>query len=233
MFRVLSGYLTVSFRTVYNERNGGRKAFRNRRREKGDTSLAGGKKIPGLLARLAGSLVAVALLALLSVALILAKPQENTEKAPAETPSAQGSPAVVIEAESDLYQLISSYPAPVMSFMSGSGMTFVSASSADAAVSGGFGRVATLCWQTPEGEPVTLRTIWPADALSLLEDGYHFMPYAGPSLFGNASVRMENDSAIRLHTDTDLALYAVYLPRSLGGQVSDLCRSLQLFTVSQ
>ena len=224
MFRVLSGYLTVSFRTVYNERNGGRKTFRNRRREKGDTSLAGGKKIPGLLARLAGSLVVVALLALLSVALILAKPQENTEKAPAETPSAQGSPAVVIEAESDLYRLISSYPAPVMSFMSGSGMTFVSASSADAAVSGGFGRVATLCWQTPEGEPVTLRTIWPADALSLLEDGYHF---------GNASVRMENDSAIRLHTDTDLALYAVYMPRSLGGQVSDLCRSLQLFTVSQ
>ena len=129
--------------------------------------------------------------------------------------------------------MIASFPAPVMNFMSGSGMTFVSASSADAALNGGFGRIATLNWQTPEGEPVMLRSIWPADALSLLEAGYHFMPYAGPTLFGNASVRMENDDAVRIHTATDRALYVVLLPRSLSGQAGTLCRSLQLFTVGE
>ena len=194
--------------------------------------MAGGKKIPKLVARLIGILTAVVLLALLSAALILAKPQDDTEKAPAATPATASSPAVVVEQEADLVQLISSYPAPVMSFTSDSGMVFVSASSTDAAVSAGFGRVATLHWQTAEGEPVTLRTIWPADALSLLEGGYHFMPYAGPSLFGGSSVRMENDDSIRLHTNTDQALYAVYLPRSLSGQADALCRSLQLFTVN-
>ena len=100
-------------------------------------------------------------------------------------------------------------------------------------VSGGFGRVATLYWQTAEGEPVTLRSIWPADAVSLLEGGFHFMPAAGPTLFGSASVRMEKDDSVRLHTATDQALYVVLLPRSLSGQVSDLCRSLQLFTAAQ
>ena len=192
--------------------------------------MAGGKKIPKLLLRFLGFLSVTALLVLLSAALILARPQEEDEPAPAATPSPESGPAVVVEAEGDLPRLVSSFPAPVMSFMSGSGMTFVSASSADAAMDGGFGRVATLHWQTKDGEPVTLRTLWPADALGLLEDGYHFMPAAGPSLIGTTSVRMENDGSIRLHTATDRALYAVYLPRSLSGRVSELCRSLQLFT---
>ena len=153
------------------------------------------------------------------------------EPSPAQ-PSADARPAVSIDQETDLVKLVSDFPAPVMSYMSGSGMIFVSATSADAAVSGGFGRVTTLYWQTVDGEPVTLQSIWPADALSLLEDGFHFMPVAGPSLFGSMSVRMEKDDAVRLHVTTDQALYVVLLPRSLSGQVSDLCRSLQLFTAA-
>lgn len=193
--------------------------------------LAGGKKIRKILFRLIGAVIAVALLALLAVSLIIARPQEETAAAVPDRPSKEASPAVSVEAEQDLHRLIASFPAPVMSFMSGSGMTFVSATSADAAVDGGFGRVATLNWQTPEGQPVKLRTIWPATALELLEDGYHFMPYAGPSLFGSVSVRMENDDAVRVHVATDRALYVVLLPRALSGETGNICRSLQLFTV--
>ena len=199
---------------------------------KGVSRLAGGKKIWKFLLRLLGVVLFVALLALLAGTLILAKPQEDKAETAAAKPSADARPAVTVEQEGDLFTLVSDFPAPVMSYMSGSGMTFVSATSADAAVSGGFGRVATLYWQTPEGEPVTLRSIWPADALSLLESGFHFMPAAGPTLFGSASVRMEKDDSIRLHTATDQALYVVLLPRSLSGQAVDLCRSLQLFTAA-
>ncbi len=193
--------------------------------------MAGGKKIRKILFRLIGVVIAVALLALLAASLIIAKPQEETAAAAADRPSGEASPAISAEKEQDLHRLIASFPAPVMSFMSGSGMTFVSATSADAAVDGGFGRVATLNWQTPEGNPVMLRTIWPATALDLLEDGYHFMPYAGPALFGSTSVRMENDGAVRVHVATDRALYVVLLPRALSGEVGSICRSLQLFTV--
>ena len=195
--------------------------------------MAGEKKIRKVFFRLTGILIAVALLALLAASLIIAKPQESGQVSVSAGPSSESSPAVSVESEQDLPELISSFPAPVMSFMSGSGMSFVSATSADAAVSGGFGRIATLNWQTPEGEPVMLRSIWPADALSLLEGGYHFMPYAGPALFGSASVRMENDETVRIHVTTDQALYVVLLPRALSSQTGTLCRSLQLFSVSE
>ena len=194
--------------------------------------MAGGKKIWKILSRLFGIIVFVALLTLLTATLILAKPQEDKATSAAAQPSADARPAISVSQENDLIQLVSDFPAPVMSYMGGSGMTFVSATSADMAVSGGFGRVATLYWQTSDEEPVTLQSIWPADALALLEDGYHFMPYAGPALFGSVSVRMEKDDSVRLHVATDQALYVVLLPRSLSGQVSDLCRSLQLFTAA-
>ena len=193
--------------------------------------MAGGKKVRKILLRLIGVVIAVALLALLAASLIIAKPQEETITAVPDLPSKEASPAVSVEEEQDLHRLIASFPAPVMSFMSGSGMTFVSATSADIAADGGFGRIATLNWQTPEGNPVSLRTIWPATALDLLEEGYHFMPYTGPALFGSTSVRMENDDAVRIHVTTDRALYVVLLPRALSGEVSSICRSLQLFTV--
>ena len=194
--------------------------------------MADGKKIRKTALRIIGAVIAAALLALLAASLILAKPQGEETKTASARPSQDASPAVSISSEADLVGLISAFPAPVMSFMSGSGMTFVSATSADLAYAGGFARIAVLYWQTAEGVPVTLRTVWPADALSLLEDGYHFMPYAGPALFGSASVRMENDETVRLHTATDQALYVVLLPRSLSSQVSTLCSSLQLYSAA-
>ena len=194
--------------------------------------MADGKKIRKTALRIIGAVIAAALLALLAASLILAKPQGEETETAAARPSQDASPAVSISSEADLVGLISAFPAPVMSFMSGSGMTFVSATSADLAYGGGFARIAVLYWQTAEGVPVTLRTVWPADALSLLEDGYHFMPYAGPALFGSASVRMENDETVRLHTATDQALYVVLLPRSLSSQVSTLCSSLQLYSAT-
>lgn len=195
--------------------------------------MSNGKKIRKLLLRILGILVSAAILVLLTISLILAKPQEKTAKAPAATPSAEARPAIQAENESELTSLISDFPAPVMSFTSGSGMVFVSATSADTAYGGGFARIATLCWQTAEGEPVTLQSIWPADALSLLDSNYHFMNESGPSLFGGSSLRMENDDAVRIHTANEKALYVALFPRSLSGQANDLCRSLQLFTVAE
>jgi hypothetical protein len=194
--------------------------------------LAGGKKIRKVLLRLVGVVIAVALLALLAASLIIAKPQEEEQPSAPVRPSAQANPAITAESEQELTALIAGFPAPVMSFMSGSGMTFVSAVSSDSAVSGGFARNATLYWQTEDAQPLILQSICPADALSLLEDGYHFSAVAGPTLFGNRSVRMEKGDTIRIHTTTDQALYVLILPRSLDAQVSALCRSLQLFTVN-
>ena len=194
--------------------------------------MSAGKKFWKVLLKILGSLVFIAVLVLAAVSLILAKPSPEETESPAAAPSLAASPALEIKNETELYRLVASSPAPVMSFMSGSGMTFVSAVSSDTAVSGNFARNTVLYWQTKDGQPLILQSICPADALSLLEEGYHFSASAGPVLFGNPSVRMEKDDAIRIHTATDQALYVLILPRTLSDQIPNLCRSLQLFTVN-
>lgn len=190
------------------------------------------RKLPRLLLRLLGALITLVLLALAALALILSRPSSDDSPEPDPQPLLSGSPAVNVSAEAGIAELLSSFPAPVMSFMSGSGMTFVSGTSADTALDGGFGRIVTLRWLTPSGDPMTLESIYPASALSLLEGGdYHFSQIAGPALFGSASVRMENAESVRVHTATDTGLYAVTLPRRLSGELSELTRSLLLFTL--
>ena len=194
--------------------------------------MAAGKKFWKILLKILGILVSAVLLVLAAASLILAKPASEQTEPPAEPPVLAAGPALEIKNEAELYRLVASFPAPVMSLMSGSGMTFVSAVSSDAAVSGHFARNAVLYWQTEDAQPLILQSICPADSLSLLEDGYHFSAVAGPVLFGNPSVRMEKDDTIRIHTATDQALYVLTVPRSLSDRVSNLCRSLQLFTVN-
>ena len=153
--------------------------------------MSAGKKFWKVLLKILGAILFIGLLVLAAVSLILAKPAPEKTDSSAAALSLAPSPALEIKDETELYCLVAAFPAPVMSFMSGSGMTFVSAVSSDAAVSGSFARNATLYWQTEDGQPLILQSICPADSLSLLEDGFHFSASAGPALFGSPSVRME------------------------------------------
>ena len=177
-------------------------------------------------------LLTAVLIAAVGFLLILAQPKSDEKEKAEPQPLLAASPAMNISQESELRSLVESFPIPVLSFMSGSGMTFVSGTSADAGLDGGFGRVATLYWQTADGEPLILRSIYPVSALSLLDDGYHFSSVAGPTLFGVESVRMENADTVRVHAATDTGLYTVTVPKSLAPKLSALCRSLQLFRVN-
>ena len=191
------------------------------------------RKLLRILLRVFGGLLALALAVLACLSLILSKPRGEEEPPLPDQPLLSASPAVTVSEEAGLRQLLDSFPAPVMSFMSGSGMVFVSGVSADTALSGGFGRIVTLYWQTSGGEPVTLQSIYPASAYSLLRGGdYHFSNTEGPALFGQTSVRMENADTVRLHTAAESGLYTVTVPRSLSGGLSALTRSLQLFAAA-
>ena len=178
------------------------------------------------------ALLSLALMAAVGFLLVLAQPKADDRETPASQPLLTASPAFSISSEGELRSLVESFPVPVLSFMSGSGMVFVSGSSSDIGLQGGFGRVVTLNWQTPDGDPMMLQSIYPASALSLLNNGYHFSPVAGPTLFGADSVRMENAGTVRIHAATETGLYAVTVPRSSARNLSALSRSLQLFSVS-
>jgi len=179
------------------------------------------------------ALLSLALVAMIIVLLVLAQPQTEEKEKAEPQPLLAASPAVTISREADLLSLIDAFPVPVLSFMSGSGMSFVSGESKDVGLTGGFGRVLSLYWQTPDGDPLILQSIYPASALSLLDNGYHFSTVAGPTLFGNDSVRMENADTVRVHAATDSGLYVVTVPKSAASKISSISRSLQLFTVKK
>ena len=191
--------------------------------------MAGRKKFLRILLKIFGGLFSFVLLTITCLSLILAQPQPDRTQSADPLPLTP-SPAVTVQSESELRSLISSFPVPVMSFISSSGMKFVSGSSRDVTVDRDTGRVATLNWQTPDGNWVVLQSIYPASALSLLGNDYHFVSRLGPTLFGADSVYMEADGAVRLHACTDNALYVIIAPPDVTPGLSVLCQSLQLVT---
>ena len=194
-------------------------------------SKSGRRSFLQILLKVLTGLFSVILIVLIGVLLILAQPQEKDQEKAEPQPLLTASPALNIESETGLVSLVESFPVPVLSFMSGSGMSFVSGTSSDMGLEGGYGRVVSLYWQTPDGDPLILQSIYPASALSLLSSGYHFSTFAGPALFGVDSVRMENADTVRLHAATDTGLYVVTVPKSAASKLSSLSRSLQLFSV--
>ena len=167
--------------------------------------------------------------------LIIGQPQPKEQEETPVQPALTAAPAMQIDQEGELRDLVAAFPAPVMSFMSGSGMIFVSGTSADTAWKGQFGRVATLYWQTAAGEPLILQSIYPAEALEIMGKGsYTFSSIAGPTLFGQNSVRMENGETIRIHVQTaGRGLYVLTVPHSLGSALSEISRSIQLFVAEK
>ena len=192
---------------------------------------SGRRRFTHILLKLLTGLLSIALIVLTGALLVLAQPKPEEKEKAEPQPLLTASPALNISHENELRELVESFPAPVLSFMSGSGMVFVSGSSYDVSLEGGFGRILALYWQTADGEPLILQSIYPASALSLLNNGYHFSPIAGPTLFGTNSVRMEDEETVRVHAATDTGLYVVILPKSAGSRLSSLSRSLQLFSV--
>lgn len=185
------------------------------------------------LLKILTGLFSIVLIAAVGALLVLAQPQKEDKEKAEPQPLLTASPALNIDGETELRSLVESFPVPVLSFMSGSGMSFVSGTSSDAGLSGGFGRVVTLYWQTADGDPLILQSIYPASALSLLDNGYHFSTIAGPTLFSVESVRMENADTVRVHAATDTGLYVMTVPKSAASGISSLSRSLQLFSVSR
>ncbi len=188
-------------------------------------------RILKVLGKLLGAVLTLAALAGLYLTLVIAQPQEEPAEKQAQ-PLLAAAPGMKISAEGELRELIRGFPAPVMSFMSGSGMVFVSGEAEGFPLRGQYGRRITLYWQTREGEPMILQSVYPADALETLGGGnYHFSGSAGPALFGRSSVRMENGTDIRIHVQEEgQGLYVLTLPRGLEAALSGIARSIQLFS---
>lgn len=187
-----------------------------------------------ILRRSLTALAALLLMGAFYIAVILGQPQDSENTAvqvDMTQPLLAASPAVNIQEESQLDALAAAFPVALLRPMSGSGLDFVSGSSYDAAYEQGFARRVTLTYRTPEGLTMTVESLYPARALSLIPKGdYRLAAVAGQALAGMQSVRMENGSAIRLHAQSETGLYILTVPMMDSAHLADVTRSLQLFS---
>ena len=80
---------------------------------------------------------------------------------------------------------------------------------------------------------VDVYSIYPARAVALLgKADYHMSVAPAPLLAGWSSVRMENSTSVRIHIQTETGLYAVVIPKTAVGLLSEIIRPLQLTTTS-
>ncbi len=161
----------------------------------------------------------------------------------AEVPAGQGAPeatsapAVTLSAEqprqvsspNDLNQLVEHFPAPALALKSNTPLVFAGGLVNDVAYQGSFARLVTLTYQTQSGETLTLHSIYPADAFSLLPGkGYSLKDTLTAVLAGMTAVRMENADTVRLHVQGENALYAFTAPKMAEEALSEIFRQATL-----
>lgn len=180
------------------------------------------------------TLLTVVLLAAFYVAVIMGNPQETessaiTAKMDQPLLDAMASPVLILE-QGQLGALLDAIPAPVMAAMNSTVMTFQQGLCEDVPFEDGFGRRVTLTYRTAEGAPVTVVSLYPARALSLVEKGdYTISGTTGLPLAGLRSVRMEKPGSVRMHAQGADALYVVTLPEQSAMMLRSLTSTLQLY----
>ncbi len=180
------------------------------------------------------TLLTVLLLAAFYVAVIMGNPQGDTSSAITAKQDQPLLPAMAspirIQEEGQLGLLLAEFPAPVMAAMHSPALTFAEGRMQDVPFEGGLGRMVTLTYRTAMGAPLSVASIYPARALALIDKAdYTISGIAGLPLAGLRSVRMENDSAVRMHAQGTDALYVVTLPVLPAAELRTLTSILQLY----
>lgn len=182
----------------------------------------------------AATLTTLVLLVVFYLAVVLGQPTGEDDMPSLETQALlPAAPAEHIADEAELGELISRFPVPVMAFLSGAGPVLQQGASFDTAFENGFARVLELTYALADGGVVQLRTIYPARALSLIERGaYHLNRAGSVSLCGLRAVEMQSQQSIRLHAQSEDAVYVLTAPQMSDDALSTLTKSLQLLTTT-
>ena len=150
-----------------------------------------------------------------------------------DAPKVTAAPAVALSAEqprqigslNDMHQLVEHFPAPALVLKENVQIAFAGGLVNDLAYQGSFARLVTLTYQTQSGETLTLQSIYPADAFTLLPGkGYALKNTLTAALAGMTAVRMENADTVRLHVKGESALYAFTAPKMAEEAFSEISR---------
>lgn len=179
------------------------------------------------------TLLSLTLIGVFYVAVVMGQPQPSAQKEATLTVQALPVPltaAVRITSEADFDLISEAFPAPVLRPMYGNALVFVEGTCSDTAFEDGMARIATLTYRTENYDLLTITSIYPARALALMGKGdYTFSGMAGQPLATLRSIRMENNSTIRLHAQGEEALYIFTAPVVETDVLRQWTSSLQLY----
>lgn len=179
-------------------------------------------------------LMSLVLIAVFYVAVVMGQPQPRDGEiaaAPADQPLLPPlSAAVRITGMDQIDRLAEAFPAPLLCPMYGNTLVLLEGVCSDVAYEDGFARVATLTFRTENFDTLTVTSIYPARALTLMGKGdYAFSGMAGQPMATLRSVRMEDGSSIRLHAQGEEALYVFTAPDVSTDVLRQWTSSLQLY----
>ncbi|MBR3764931.1 MAG: hypothetical protein IKK57_10340 [Clostridia bacterium] len=184
-------------------------------------------------------LLAVVLMGVFYIAVVMGQPPEDTSGG-TQSRTLQALPEpltgpVVIAGEAELAALAKVFPAPVM-FAGGASakLTFAGGVCEDVPFEGGVARVVTLTYRTESFDTLTVQSIYPARALSLLgKDGRTFTGVIHDKMAGYDYVAMEDAATYRLHAQGEEALYVFTVPRIDVAALDRWTNALQLYRAEE
>ena len=181
------------------------------------------------------SLLSAVLIFLFYVAVVMGQPladaSQAAQSAPQLLPEPLSQPIALMEEEA-IRDLAEVFPAPVM-YAGGKALTFVNGVCEDVPFEDGVARVVTLTYRTADFDTLTLQSIYPARALSLLDkDGRTFAAMTQDRMVSLRYVAMQDAATLRLHAQGEEALYVLTTPLADSNQVDQWTNAMQLYRVT-
>lgn len=180
------------------------------------------------------TLLTLALLCVFYIAVVMGQPPTDAQQDARSVRERQALPeplaaALSIADEAALGEVAAAFPAPVM-YAGGKTLTFVSGDCVDVPFEDGVARVVTLTYRTEAFETLTVQSICPARALSLLEkEGRSFTGVTVDTMVGIRYVAMQDAATVRMHAQGEEALYVLTTPLAEYRVIDQWTNALQLY----
>lgn len=190
-------------------------------------------RVVQLLKRIGLGVLLVLALVFTYLFLLLGEPEEDAKYQQRKQEESISMPMGALEAPggSNVELLADTFGQPVLSL--GQGMAMQKARVYDTAFSGEYARRVTLTYAFEDGQLLTVESIRPTAAATLLdENGYRLDASSLYTLGGLNAARMDNDASSCVFAQSDVAVYAVICPRSHANELEGLLRYTMLIAPS-
>lgn len=183
-------------------------------------------RLQRILTRIGLTVLLILALVLAYIFLLLGEPDEDAKYMSEQPEAAITMPMSPLEVpgEGDVSFMADTFDAPVLSLYHG--LTMQKARIYDTAFEGGYARRVTLTYAFEDGQLLTVESIRPTAAVTLLQTaGAKLDATSLYTLGGTNAARMDNGQNACVFGQSDTAVYAVTCPLSHADELADLLRA--------